>query len=224
MFNRFTERARRVIVSAKGEARRFNHDYIGTEHLLLGLTKEDGGCALAILRNLNMDPKIIYSEVEKLIQSDAVALEINLADIPFTRWSKKVLELSAEEAKYLGHYYIGTEHILLGLVKISEGKANRLLLGLGLDLAVLRKVVLNLHNNSNESAESETISSWRMMFFESKAQKSMELAAVQAKNSGRNQILSEDILLGLLKEESNKACEVLDRLGASLEKVSGCLK
>lgn len=142
MFNRFTERARKVIVYAKEEARRFNHDYIGTEHLLLGLIREGEGVASAVLQKLGVDLETIRIEVEKLVQPGPQTQVIG--DIPFTPRSKKALELSAEEARALGHNYIGTEHILLGLVKEGEGMAYRVLLNLGLDLAKLRNEVMEL--------------------------------------------------------------------------------
>lgn len=142
MFNRFTERARKVIVYAKEEARRFNHDYIGTEHLLLGLIREGEGVAAAVLQKLGLDLETIRIEVEKLVQPGPQTQV--LGDIPFTPRSKKALELSAEEARALGHNYIGTEHLLLGLVKEGEGMAYRVLLNLGLDLSKLRNEVMEL--------------------------------------------------------------------------------
>ncbi len=142
MFNRFTERARKVIVFAKEEARRFNHDYIGTEHLLLGLIREGEGVAAAVLQKLGLDLETIRIEVEKLVQPGPQTQV--LGDIPFTPRSKKALELSAEEARALGHNYIGTEHLLLGLVKEGEGMAYRVLLNLGLDLGKVRNEVMEL--------------------------------------------------------------------------------
>ncbi len=142
MFNRFTERARKVIVYAKEEARRFNHDYIGTEHLLLGLIREGEGVAAAVLQKLGLDLETIRLEVEKLVQPGPQTQVAG--DIPFTPRSKKALELSAEEARALGHNYIGTEHLLLGLVKEGEGMAYRVLLNLGLDLGKLRNEVMEL--------------------------------------------------------------------------------
>ncbi len=142
MFNRFTERARKVIVYAKEEAKRFNHDYIGTEHLLLGLIREGEGVAAAVLQKLGLDLETIRLEVEKLVQAGPTTQVVG--DIPFTPRSKKALELSAEEARALGHNYIGTEHLLLGLVKEGEGMAYRVLLNLGLDLGKLRNEVMEL--------------------------------------------------------------------------------
>ncbi|MBU1871844.1 MAG: ATP-dependent Clp protease ATP-binding subunit [Candidatus Omnitrophica bacterium] len=141
MFNRFTERARKVIILAKEEARRFNHDYIGTEHILLGLVREGEGVAAAVLQNMGTSLETIRLEVEKLVQPGP-ATQI-LGDIPFTPRAKKVLEIAAEEARSLGHNYIGTEHILLGLIREGEGAASQVLLNLGLDLNMVRNQVMN---------------------------------------------------------------------------------
>ncbi len=142
MFNRFTERARKVIVLAKEEARRFNHDYIGTEHLLLGLIREGEGVAAAVLQKMGMSLESIRLEIEKLVQPGP-STQI-LGDIPFTPRSKKSLELSAEEARSLGHNYIGTEHLLLGLIREGEGVASQVLLNLGLDLNRVRAEIMEI--------------------------------------------------------------------------------
>jgi ATP-dependent Clp protease ATP-binding subunit ClpC len=142
MFNRFTERARKVIVLAKEEARRFNHDYIGTEHILLGLIREGEGVAAAVLQKLGLNLENIRLEIEKLVQPGP-ATQI-LGDIPFTPRAKKALELAAEEARSLGHNYIGTEHILLGLIREGEGVASQVLLNLGLDLETVRNEVMSI--------------------------------------------------------------------------------
>ncbi len=142
MFNRFTERARKVIIYAKEEARHFNHDYIGTEHLLLGLVKEGEGVAAAVLQKMGVDLETIRVEIEKLVQAGPETQV--MGDIPFTPRSKKALELSAEEARALGHNYIGTEHLLLGLVKEGEGMAYRVLLNLGIDLDRLRMEIMEI--------------------------------------------------------------------------------
>jgi ATP-dependent Clp protease ATP-binding subunit ClpC len=142
MFNRFTERARKVIILAKEEARRFNHDYIGTEHILLGLIREGEGVAAAVLQKMGMNLQNIRLEIEKLVQPGP-STQI-LGDIPFTPRAKKALELAAEEARALGHNYIGTEHILLGLIREGEGVASQVLMNLGLDLNGVRNEVMNL--------------------------------------------------------------------------------
>ncbi len=141
-FDRLTDRARKVIAYARQEAQRFNHDYIGTEHLLLGLIKEGSGVAATVLRNLDADIKRIRLEVEKMVQSSP---DTQLkGQPPFTPRAKKVLEFSLEEARALGHNYIGTEHILLGLLRESEGVAAAVLVNLGIKLEDVREEVLNL--------------------------------------------------------------------------------
>jgi ATP-dependent Clp protease ATP-binding subunit ClpC len=142
MFNRFTERARKVIILAKEEARRFNHDYIGTEHILLGLIREGEGVASAVLQKLGVSLENIRLEIEKLVQPGPTTQIIG--DIPFTPRAKKALELAAEEARALGHNYIGTEHLLLGLIREGEGIASQVLLNLGLDLNSVRNEVMEL--------------------------------------------------------------------------------
>ena len=142
MFNRFTERARKVIVLAKEEAKRFNHDYIGTEHLLLGLVREGEGVAAAVLQKIGLDLESIRIEVEKVVQAGPQTQV--MGDIPFTPRSKKALELAAEEARALGHNYIGTEHLLLGLIREGEGVAYRVFLNMGVDLERVRNEVMEL--------------------------------------------------------------------------------
>ena len=146
MFNRFTERARKVILLAKEEAKRFNHDYIGTEHLLLGLIREGEGVAAAVLASLGLSSDQIRFEVEKLVQPGPAT--IVSGDIPFTPKAKKVIELAMEEARQLGHNYIGTEHLLLGLVKEGEGVASQVLMNLGLDMDKVRNEVMGLLGSS----------------------------------------------------------------------------
>ena len=149
MFNRFTERARKVLVLAKEEARRFNHDYIGTEHILLGLIREGEGVACAVLQNLGVDLERLKIEIEKLISPGSVASV--LGDIPFTPRAKKALELAAEEARSLSHNYIGTEHILLGLLREEEGIASQVLFSLGIDLRRVKSEISALLGGGTQS-------------------------------------------------------------------------
>jgi ATP-dependent Clp protease ATP-binding subunit ClpC len=146
MFDRFTERARKVIILAKEEAKRFNHDYIGTEHILLGLIKEGESVAAAVLQNLGLSLDTIRLEVEKLVQFGPST--IVSGDIPFTPKAKKVIELAMDEARRLGHNYIGTEHLLLGLIKEGEGVASHVLMNLGLNLNKVRSEVIKLLGSS----------------------------------------------------------------------------
>jgi ATP-dependent Clp protease ATP-binding subunit ClpC len=149
MFNRFTERARKVLVLAKEEARRFSHDYIGTEHILLGLIREGDGVACAVLQNLGIDLERARLEVEKLI-SPGSSTSV-MGDIPFTPRAKKALELATEEARTLGHNYIGTEHILLGLIREGEGVAYQVLFSLGIDLKRSRQEIIALLGGEQEA-------------------------------------------------------------------------
>nr|MBA3952639.1 AAA family ATPase [Rubrobacter sp.] len=139
MFERFTERARKVVVLAQDEARHFNHNYIGTEHLLLGLLREDEGVAAQALSSLNVTLDVVREQVESIV---GYGEEGTGAQAPFTPRSKKVLELALREALQLGHNYIGTEHILLGLVRESEGVAARVLSNLDVDPDKVRREVV----------------------------------------------------------------------------------
>src|ERR687898_35238 len=141
MFERFTERARKVVVLAQEEARHFNHNYIGTEHLLLGLLREDEGVAARALSSLNVTLDEVREQVESIV---GYGEEGTGAQAPFTPRSKKVLELALREALQLGHNYIGTEHILLGLVRESEGVAARVLSNLDVDPDKVRREVVRM--------------------------------------------------------------------------------
>ncbi len=141
MFERFTERARKVVVLAQEEARHFNHNYIGTEHLLLGLLREDEGVAARALASLNVTLDEVREQVESIV---GYGEEGTGGQAPFTPRSKKVLELALREALQLGHNYIGTEHILLGLVRESEGVAARVLNNLDVDPDKVRREVVRM--------------------------------------------------------------------------------
>jgi ATP-dependent Clp protease ATP-binding subunit ClpC len=141
MFERFTEKARRVVVYAQEEARMLNQNYIGTEHLLLGLIREQDGIAAKALESLNISLEDVHQQVEELIGRGTY---VPTGHIPFTPRAKKVLELSLREALQLGHNYIGTEHILLGLIREGEGVAAQVLLNLGADLEKVRSAVIQL--------------------------------------------------------------------------------
>ena len=141
MFERFTEKARRVVVYAQEEARMLNQNYIGTEHLLLGLIREREGVAAKALESLSISLDEVRSQVEDLIGKGTY---VPTGHIPFTPRAKKVLELSLREALQLGHQYIGTEHILLGLIREGEGVAAQVLVNLGADLERVRSAVIQL--------------------------------------------------------------------------------
>jgi len=153
MYERFTDRARKVMQLANQEAQRFNHEYIGTEHILLGLVKEGSGVAANVLKNLDVDLRKIRLEVEKLVQSGPEM--VTMGKLPQTPRAKKVIEYSMEEARNLNHNYVGTEHILLGLLREQEGVAAQVLMNLGLKLEEVREEVLNLLGHGLEGGEGE---------------------------------------------------------------------
>ena len=153
MFERFTDRARRVVVLAQEEARMLSHNYIGTEHILLGLIHEGDGVAAKALEQLGISLDAVRAQVQDMIGTGSQQTK---GHIPFTPRAKKVLELSLREALQLGHSYIGTEHILLGLIREGEGVAAQVLQKLGADLNRVRQQVIQLLSGfqGKESAQS----------------------------------------------------------------------
>jgi len=140
-FDTFTERARKVLSLAQEEAQRLNHTYIGTEHLLLGLVREGDGVAAKVLSNLGVHLASVRAEVERTIgRGDRIVL----GDIGLTPSAKRVVELAVDEARRLGHHYIGTEHILLGLIREGEGIAGGVLESLGVTLESVREETLRV--------------------------------------------------------------------------------
>src|ERR1043165_5120868 len=154
MYERFTDRARKVMQLANQEAQRFNHEYIGTEHILLGLVKEGSGVAANVLKNLDIDLRKIRLEVEKIVQTGPGSEMVTMGKLPQTPRAKKVIEYSIEEARNLNHNYVGTEHLLLGLLREQEGVAAQVLMNLGLKLEDVREEVLNLLGHGLEQSES----------------------------------------------------------------------
>jgi ATP-dependent Clp protease ATP-binding subunit ClpC len=142
MFKKFTERARRVIILAREEAERYNHEYLGTEHILLGILKDGGGIAITVLQKSGVNLERLNLEVKKnLPHSPHHSIG---TEIPFSPRAKKVLEYAVEEAKAMGHNYIGTEHILLGLIKEKDGVASKILTSMGIKFSQAREYTLNL--------------------------------------------------------------------------------
>ncbi|HPC21771.1 MAG: ATP-dependent Clp protease ATP-binding subunit [Phycisphaerae bacterium] len=156
MFERFTDRARKVMALANQEAQRFNHEYIGTEHILLGLVKEGSGVGANVLKNLGVDLRKVRLEVEKLVKSGPEM--VTMGKLPQTPRAKRVIEYAIEEARNLNHNYVGTEHLLLGLLREQDGVAAQVLMNLGLRLEDVREEVLNLLGAGVESEESAAAS------------------------------------------------------------------
>jgi ATP-dependent Clp protease ATP-binding subunit ClpC len=153
MYERFTDRARKVMQLANQEAQRFNHEYVGTEHVLLGLVKEGSGVAANVLKNLDVDLRKIRVEVEKIVQSGPDM--VTMGKLPQTPRAKKVIEYAIEEARNLNHNYVGTEHLLLGLLREQEGVAAQVLMNLNLKLEEVREEVLNLLGHGMDAGGGE---------------------------------------------------------------------
>src|SRR5579864_603260 len=151
MFERFTDRARKVMALANKEGQRFNHEYIGTEHILLGLVKEGSGVGANVLKNLDVDLRKIRNEVEKIVQAGPDM--VTMGKLPQTPRAKKVIEYAIEEARNLNHNYVGTEHLLLGLLREHDGVAAQVLMNLSLKLEEVREEVLNLLGAGVETEE-----------------------------------------------------------------------
>jgi ATP-dependent Clp protease ATP-binding subunit ClpC len=149
MFERFTDRARRVVVEAQGEARTLNHSYIGTEHILLGLIHEGQGTGTKALESLGISLDTVRQQVQEIIGHGQHAPS---GHIPFTPQAKKVLELALTESKALDHHYIGTEHVLLGLIRQADGVAAQVLVKLGADRQRVRQQVIQLLHDHQAKA------------------------------------------------------------------------
>jgi ATP-dependent Clp protease ATP-binding subunit ClpA len=150
MYERFTDRARKVMQLANREAQRFNHEYIGTEHILLGLVAEGSGVAANVLKNLDVDLRKIRLELEQLIKSGPNM--VTMGKLPQTPRARKVIEYAMEESRNLGHNYFGTEHLLLGVLREQDGVAAHVLTNLGLKLEEVRGETLNLLGHGLEAA------------------------------------------------------------------------
>jgi ATP-dependent Clp protease ATP-binding subunit ClpA len=222
MFERFTDRARRVVVLAQEEARMLNHNYIGTEHLLLGLAHEGEGVAAKTLESLGISLATIRQQVEEIIGK---GVQAPAGHIPFTPRAKTVLELSLREALQLDHNYIGTEHILLGLIREGEGVAAQVLVRLGADLDRVRLRVIKLleaYSAKEPSAAREGDPGPATSMFDrftDRSRRVVVLAQEEARMLNHNYIGTEHILLGLIHEGDGVAARALESLGISLEAV-----
>lgn len=199
MFERFTDRARRVVVQAQEEARLLNHSYIGTEHILLGLLREDEGVGVDALRVLGVEFGPARSMVEEIIGRGAKSPS---GHIPFTPRAKKVLELSLRESLQLGHDYIGAEHILLGLIGEAEGVACQVLMGMGVTLESIRSKVYEI--TSTDPAAQERPMPRRMPFSRCKhPDESLQISQGVGLRTVRCLLCGE--LVGILPESTREA-------------------
>jgi len=229
-FEKFTERARKVFSLAQEEAQRLNHNYIGTEHLLLGLIREGDGIAARVLTNLGVQlPEVRQAVIDSIGEGKG---EVT-GDLGLTPRAKKVIELSMDEARRLNNHYIGTEHLLLGLVREGEGVAARVLKEMGVSLEKVRGQVMQVVSQSQSYQQSPpqtrkpaepvtgtAMSTNEMMdTFTERARKVFELAHEEAARFNHNYIGTEHLLLGLVREEDGIAARVLANLGVQLPKV-----
>ena len=231
MFERFTERARMVVIYAQDEARGLKHNYIGTEHILLGLLREEEGLAARVLDSLGVTIDVVRAEVNRILgQGD----EIATGQIPFTPRAKRMLELALREALSIGHNYIGTEHILLGLVRENEGVASRMLLDLHVSADAVRHEIFGLLGVTNPAAdtesESDTVAARRARDtggargeptgpprLTRGARKALILAQEEARALKHVRMGTEHILLGLLREEHGLAARLLGALEITVD-------
>jgi len=217
MFERFTDRARRVVVLAQEEARLLNHNYIGTEHILLGLISEQDSLAARVLEQLGVSLEAVRAKVESIIGEGGVA---PTGHIPFTPRAKKVLELSLREALQLGHNYIGTEHILLGLIREGEGVGAQVLVSLGADLSRVRDSVIHLLPGTGAKGPRFSAEA----FGRPRETPAAAKAGVEARRlAGSRAVGSQHYLLGLLQEQESMASKVLAGLGVTREAVEARL-
>src|SRR5512138_3184095 len=156
----FTERVRKVLAMAREEAARLHHEYVGTEHILLGLIREGEGVAAAVLQNLSVDLDEIQSKIEETVKKGKAA-QTTGPDLPYTSRAKKVLELAMSEARELSHSYVGTEHLLLGLLAESKGIAAQVLVEAGAKLEVTRNEVLRILGSAHSEYQATEPTVWR---------------------------------------------------------------
>jgi len=234
-FDKFTARARQVLTLAQEEATRFNHNYIGTEHLLLGLVREGEGVAAKVLANLGVELNRVRSAVEFIIgRGDRMIV----GEIGLTPRAKTVIELAVDEARRLGHHYIGTEHLLLGLVREGSGIAAGVLESLGVNLEKVRVQTIQVLSQLGSAAATiedatgpPADASARSMpgslhsgdadrfdKFTERARKVLSLAQEEATRLNHNYMGTEHLLLGLIREGEGVAAGVLESLGVNLEK------
>jgi hypothetical protein len=206
MFERFTDRGRRVVVLAQEEARLLNHNYIGTEHVLLGLLREGEGIAARVLTNLGIGLDEVRGEVERIIGRGS---ESPHGHVPFTPRAKKVLELSLREALQLGHNYIGTEHLLLGLVREGQGVAAQVLLKRGADLDRVRRQTIELLSTAGPAAAPPPQSEHRSTPAATRAEEEARRLA------GERPVGTHHLLSAILRDEQSVAAKALAALGVT---------
>lgn len=225
-FDKFTERARKVLQLAQEEAQGLGHNYIGTEHLLLGLVRESDSVAARVLAGLGIELDRVRPAVEAAIGRGTYEVK---GEMGLTPRSKRVIELAVDEARRLNHHYIGTEHILLGLVREGEGIAAEVLESLGVSLETVRGKVIEVLASVQGTMASGPHSSTgegvaRFDKFTEQARKALQWAQQEAQRFNHDYIGTEHILLGLLREWDDVAARVLNNLGIELHKVRSAVE
>jgi ATP-dependent Clp protease ATP-binding subunit ClpA len=228
MFERFTDRARRVVVVAQEEARLLKHQYIGTEHVLLGLLTERDGVTYQALTSLGIDPAAVRESVVDVIGEGT---EAPLGHIPFTPRAKKVLELSLRESLNIGNNYIGTEHILLALVREGEGVAAQVLIRLGADLETMRETVRSLAEDTVESGPSRThgptAAPNKFPAMLNRFTRSARTVVAKAEDASRllnhNYVGTEHLLLGLMADPEAVSARALASHGLDVTAIHGAV-
>ena len=227
IFDRFTERARKTVELAHEEAQRLNHNYIGTEHLLLGLVREGDGVAAKVLRDMGVDLPRVRNAVGFIVgRGDRIVV----GKIGLTPRSKKVIELAHDEGLRMGHHYVGTEHLLLGLVREGEGIAAGVLQSLGVNLEQLRIVTVTVVGGQSTTSRRlagatttpgatsrQGMVTDAFVKFNVRARKTLSLAQEEAQRFNHNYIGTEHLLLGLVRNSDSTAAKVLRRMDVELD-------
>jgi ATP-dependent Clp protease ATP-binding subunit ClpA len=222
LFERFTERARHVVVLAQAEAREFKHDFVGAEHLLLGLLREEEGMAARVLGSFGVTVEHVRQEVLRLVEP---GIEVTPGPLPFDPRAKSTFVRSLRESQALGHNYLGTEHLLLGLAGENEGVAHQILLGCGADAKKIRDAVVGLLAGPSSTRSfglpSGVTSPTRHQLegFTHGAREAVDLAREEAQELGHRHVGVEHLLLGLLREQDGVAAQVLGSLDITAEYV-----
>ncbi|MEO8953019.1 MAG: Clp protease N-terminal domain-containing protein [Ktedonobacteraceae bacterium] len=234
-FDKFTERARKVLQYAQEEAQRFQHNYIGTEHLLLGLLRVEDSVAAKVLANLGVEILKARGAVEFIIgRGDRIVL----GEIGLTPRAKKVIELAVDEARHMNHRYIGTEHLLLGMVREGEGIAAGVLESLGVRLPKVRTETIRVLGQKPDAPsetllveqEDEVVGQKSHAFtapfdkFTADSRRALAFAQEEAQLLQHNYIGTEHLLLGLLRANQTMAAQILRRLGIDLHKARGAVE
>jgi len=208
MFERFTERARKIMSLADEEARRMNHACIDTEHVLLGMVEEGSGVGANVLTNLGAESDAVRREVEKLVKP---GLEKPATVVrPQTPGTKQVVEFAIEEARNLGHNYVGSEHLLLGLMRVKEGIASRVLGQMGITQDDVTAAIRQLLNRGQDTAKPVV---------SAEVDEMIELATDEAAEMGDTHVRCEHVLLALMQHRGGLARKVLRGLGLSAAKI-----